>query len=738
MFYLKALLVALIAGGIGLLFHFLTRRGNDLIERLSCDQAQALDNIPVRYIDLAILGSAAVSLFLELAVIRWQGEMFPIFSFYKNYSLLTCFAGLGLGYALARREAVPLLLCLPVLVAQFFLLTALRYKIAHGAIWAAPFVEQMTMGLGVGTKLPHILVIHLFLATVFVLTALAFIPIGQLCGRVMIRRENLRAYGFNLLGSLLGVILVAAVSFFWTPPVVWFCLCFAALLLFQGYNTRVVRLGSLTAAAGVVMLSWPVSPGYERLHTPYQLLERGPGEKGLTQIQAAGLYYQRVHDLSMSNANRDTDPSLRSIAAYYEFPYLIHGKPLQHIAIVGAGTGNDVAAALRCGAGRVDAIEIDPGIMMFGAAYHPEGPYADARVNAVVNDARSFLRTTPTVYDMIVYGLLDSHTLLSHASSVRLDSFVYTVEALREARQRLKENGILSLSFCVISDELGRKIYLMMNEAFEGKPPVCIRTGYDNSVIFLQSRKGVLSLNDSLLTSAGFEDITKRYANPEISADVSTDDWPFFYMPRRVYPVSYFGMLGLILLLSLITTFNFTKQKPAFSSSAFFFLGAGFMLVETKAITELGLTFGNTWQVIGIAISGILVMAFLANCAVQWFRIRGTIPWFLLLMASLLAGYLISGQGGFGASIPAKISTLILLTCPIFFSGMVFSSLLARTQDVAGAMAVNILGAMTGGVLEYHSMYMGFRFLYLLAIFMYALAILSHYLPSRSLKSLAS
>src|SRR5262249_2002660 len=151
------------------------------------------------------------------------------------------------------------------------------------------------------------------------------------------------------------------------------------------------------------------------------------------------------------------------------------------IAIVGAGTGNDVAAALRSGAKRVDAIEIDPAILMEGKANHPEKPYQNPRVTSIVNDARSFLRTTTKTYDMIVYGLLDSHTLLSHASSVRLDSFVYTVEGLREARDRLKKDGVLALSFTIINESLGRKLYKMMQEAFDGDPPICVQAGYDSS-----------------------------------------------------------------------------------------------------------------------------------------------------------------------------------------------------------------------------------------------------------------
>ena len=57
-------------------------------------------------------------------------------------------------------------------------------------------------------------------------------PVGQLCGRLMERRTKLRAYGLNLLGSLLGVVLMLVASLLWTPPLVWFALCFLAMLLF--------------------------------------------------------------------------------------------------------------------------------------------------------------------------------------------------------------------------------------------------------------------------------------------------------------------------------------------------------------------------------------------------------------------------------------------------------------------------------------------------------------------------
>ena len=400
----------------------------------------------------------------------------------------------------ARR--LPLCLCIPAFLLQFLVLHGLRYALPARtlqSIWATPFAEQLNMGLVAGDTGWQLTAIYSLLTITFLLTALAFVPVGQLCGKTMARRENLRAYRFNLLGSLLGVILISTISMFWTPPTVWFSIGFALLLMFQGFSPRALLFGSVTALLAVTALAWPLTPGVERIHSPYQLLERGPGEAGLTSIKAAGHYFQRVHDLALTNANRERNPELERVAAYYELPYRIHRGPLQTIAIVGSGTGNDVAAALRCGAEQVDAIEIDPVVLRLGRMYHPERPYEKPQVRTIVDDARTYLRRTGDDYDMIVYGLLDSHTLLSHGSSVRLDSFVYTVEALREARARLQPEGLLSLSFCVASPEIGRKIYLMLQEAFGGIAPVCIRADYDRSIIFLQTRNGGLQLDPELL-----------------------------------------------------------------------------------------------------------------------------------------------------------------------------------------------------------------------------------------------
>jgi len=711
------LCLATIATGV---FYYALKRLVPFIDGSAQAQARFLDTLNANYADAAILFSAALSLFLELCIIRWQSSVLPFFAFYKNFSLLACFVGLGLGYALAARDRIPLVIVLPLLAWQFGFMTIVRYGLDID-LDTIPFREQLTMGIGVG-NMPQILRLYGLLSIVFLITALTFMPVGQLCGRLMERRTKLRAYGLNLLGSLLGVLLMLVASFLWTPPPAWFALCFLAILLFTLKTPSLMTVGFSFTVVCMIVLAWPVNPLWNRVYSPYQLLEIGRSEEtGLTLIKAAGHYYQNIYDLSDLQTTRWS-----KVRRYYDFPYRAH-PTLTNVAIVGAGTGNDVAAALRSGVEHVEAIEIDPAIQLTGKLSHPEKPYSDARVHAAINDARSFLRTTEQTFDLVVYGMLDSHTLLSQGSSVRLDSFVYTVEGLREAHARLKPDGVISLSFTVLSDALGRKIYLMLQQAFDGRPPICVEADVGGSVIFVASNDDKWTLPPRLVEDAGFADKTAFYADPSLHADVSTDDWPFFYMPQRIYPVSYLIMIFQILALSLLIAVNFFPERPRVSHLSFFFLGAGFMLVETKAITEMGLTFGNTWQVIGIVIAGILTMAFLGNCAVQWLDIRRPLTPYLFLFAALSVGWYVARAGGFASTPLGRLETSIVLTVPLLFSGIVFSTLLSSKGQLSGMIAMNLLGAICGGLLEYNSMYFGFRFLYLIAIGCYVLAFVSEW-----------
>jgi len=690
-----------------------------------------IEKLSPHNVALGIAASAGVGLLLELSLIRWQGTLFLLFAYYKNFSLLSCFAGLGLGYAVADRKQIPLSLTFPLLALQIFFLIFLRYSFGQTlnfALEIMPISEQYHLSLPAIHSVVQFGIVYFFLSTVFLLTALTLLPVGQLCGALMRRQNPLKAYGLNLAGSLLGVALSFGLSFLWTPPIVWFSLAICLLLVFQVYNPRSLLVSTVASFVAIAILAWPVYYLSEVVYSPYQIVERTCNKRGWMFIKAGGQYYQRTHNLSPESIQ--AFPELKSGALSYNLPYMVLQKPPTDVAIMAAGTGNDVAAALRAGAQHIDAVEIDPSILGFGKAYHPEHPYESPKVTAILDDARAFMRTSKKQYDLISFSALDSHTLLSHASSLRLDSYVYTIESFRDARAHLKPGGLLCLSFDKASPQILAKIYLMLEKTFDGKPPVCI-DGTELPCTFMQTKEADLQLSSSLFSNESL----LHDAAPEIrklgikDVDVSTDDWPFFYMYKRVYPFSYMGMFGVVALLTLILAASFNSVGKAAGNYAGTYwscllLGAGFMLIETKAITELSLAFSNTWYVVGIVIAAIMVMAFLANLLVSQFKLRHAFLPYCLLLLSLAGGLWVAHSGWLPATSTDKVLQIVILIMPVFFSGMVFSILLGAVADIAPAMAMNLMGAMLGALLEYNAMYFGYKALYVIAIVIYGVAFL--------------
>lgn len=681
---------------------------------------RALDSLPERHIGLWMALAAGVGLFAELMIIRTHASYFQLFAYFKNVSLLSCFLGLGVGYSRGEKRCVAVALALPLLAAQ----TGLMFLLRHSGLadyLQNPVSEQLTLGMRQAGALAQMLTAYGFLAVVFLFNALAFVPLGHLASMLMLRRPGLVSYGWNLAGSLAGIALFSLLSFGWTSPAVWFAvlgICIAPFLL---SSPRALLLSTFVTLALVAGLSSWSPPGGFEIHSPYQVLTLVFKNKPPPVLRVNNVYYQHILDLSETSVGDNAE--LEKWRQHYALPYLF-APETPEVLIVGSGTGNDVAAALRNKPARVDAVEIDPAILEMGKRHHPESPYQNEAVVAHVADAREFMRNAERKWDLIVYGLLDSHTLLSGMSGVRLDSYVYTVEAFDTARQRLKPGGVLVLSFCILRIELAKKLYGMLKEAFDGKQPAVYLTGYDKGYAFVVSDtpESVHGIN-----RPGLEEVTKRFAQSSVQVDLSTDDWPFLYMPHRTYPISYVIMLLVLLTISaaFIRGWRVEGSGGAFSFPCFF-LGAGFMLVETKGITEMALVWGSTWMVISIVIAAILVMAFLANLAV----IRGLSPprsiTYALLVASVIGGMLLAGRlPDMVSPWLAPLATMVVLTIPLFFSGFAFSSELKRCGSVSAALSANLLGAMLGGFLEYNSMYFGFKSLYVLAAIMYAAAFLS-------------
>lgn len=678
-----------------------------------------IDALSERHAGWWVLLASGLSLFGELLIIRWHASCFSLFAHFKNISLLSCFLGLGIGYTLGRKRPLTTPLFLPALAIQVISLQWLKSSKMQ-ALLLNPVLERPAHGLPHFLTLDQGFIVYGFLIIVFLFNVLTFIPLGQLPSRLMLKKPPLVAYSWNLAGSLCGIAVLSSLSFAWSPPSIWVLLCSIGVLVFLSREMKLFIIAATAIAIALLSLSAPPAGNKIDIYSPYQIVSVFTTKGGSRTLLVNHMYHQRILDLSFEEQEKKRIK--KNTAKYYQFPFQL--KPeASLVLIVGSGTGNDVAAAIRSGSEHIDAVEIDPAILHLGKKLHPEMPYQNKRVRSILNDARSYIRRSQEKYDLIVYGLLDSHTMPSGMANTRLDSFVFTVEAFREALGKLKDDGIICMSFSLFSDRHGKKLFRMLKEAYNGTAPRAYRTYYDFAYTFVIGPGMKEALSNATIP---FKEVTSRFDHGDQAISVSTDDWPFFYMPQKTYPVYYMIMVLIFIALSLLSIRNFVPGSGERLSAPCFFLGAGFMLIETKGITELGLNFGNTWVIISIVIAGILVMAFLANLTVLKVGVPPLPVTYGLVVGSLLVGFFFGQadltQLGFGL---AKTLRVFLLTLPLFFSGIAFSTELSRHVQIPAALSSNLMGAMLGGFLEYNAMYFGYKSLYLLAMGMYVLAFLT-------------
>jgi spermidine synthase len=689
--------------------------------------------------ELHLIVVSFLILFLEISLVRYLSTEIRIFAYVNNLVLLACFLGMGLGCCRADSEA-PLTatsasLCLTLLLITLPLSVPFEGRPLH------PFRDAPTL-LSVFSDSPIWYEVRsgsVLLSTVlglcatlgvFLLVLIAFIPLGRRLGGLMAAQTHVvRAYSVNVAAGLAGLWIFGALSFASWPPWTWFAVAGIVLAAISNRSGREwLLLGGLAIA--VAWMGLQPSSGAERtVWSPYQKL-------AVKKLVAGGLdrgYLLNVNNvgyMALLNLSDDflrkspdrLDPAKRAFGQY-DIPYRIQENAKQ-VLIVGAGGGNDVAGALRNGAQQVTAVEIDPGILSLGREYHPESPYANPRVKVVVDDARAFFRRDPSRYDVISFGLLDAHTQASSYNNTRIDHYVYTVESFREARDRLDERGILTVSFESPRPWITGRIGANLREAF-GQEAVSFRIPAGHygwgGTLFVAARDPErlrrLIRND-LAVERFVEEHPASLQPPQL---LSRDDWPYLYLEGRSIPRLHLS-LSAILLLLFAGLFRGAIPRGKRLSLHFFFLGAAFLLLEFQNISKSALLFGSTWLVSSITISAILALILLANLV--WVRLRprpGIL--YVCLLATVLAAYLVPLES-FNSlgQVSRGILAGGLLNMPIFFAGLVFIGSFQETRERDVALGSNLLGAGVGGILESLSFVTGISALLLIVAVFYALS----------------
>jgi SAM-dependent methyltransferase len=665
---------------------------------------------------LRLLLCGLAVLFWELVLIRWLGASIRIVAYFSNLVLISAFFGLGVG-ALATRFAIRL----ERLIAP---LTALLVMLGPwlGGLWHANPSggdEFIWIGAPLGIPTPgdaasRVVSAGVVLGLVYGVTAALFAAFGQYMGRLFRTHPPLRAYSLEIVGSLLGIALFGAMSWAQTPPSAWFGVGTLLLVLLL---PRRVPDAALAAVLGVLVITATHAESGRFVWSPYYRISVEPLESVREPASSRLVEFGQTvgHVLTVNNDYHQMMLDLRPRASehaflsgwrsFYDAPYGSYDGlsplPPGDVLVVGAGTGNDVAAALRRTDRRVTAVEIDPAIAGLGRRLHAERPYADPRVTLVIDDARSFFNRAPDGrFAIVVFGFLDSHRLLSAFSSVRLDNFIYTREAMAEVRRLLAPGGRVALSFASNERWIHERMLALLDRSFARPTGFTVESsGYANGVLYLNQR-------------------SEPAETPRRPALVPTDDWPFLYLRERAIPGHNLAFLVAAVAMSAAALLLLPRGERRLRLP-YFLLGAAFFLLETSNVVRMALLYGSTWWVNTVVFAGILLLVLLGNLTAARFRVpvgacMALLALLILSAALVPADWLLSL-----APWPRAIVAVVVFLGPVYFGGLWFARLIEREARLYEAYGSNVLGAVVGGAAEYLSLVLGYRFLLALALLFY-------------------
>ena len=643
-------------------------------------------------------------LFLELSLIRWSGAQVVHLSYFSNFVLLGSFLGLGLGFLRAFKPGRGQPFYSPVaLLGLVAFLSAYPVAVQREDKSVIYFTSLTTSGPPIWVSLP----------LVFLAVALIMAGPGELVADCFVQLPRLDAYRYDLLGSLIGISLFTLCSFSGMPPLIWFLLISVLFIVLLGKSGRSVSITLLIA--NLAVFAYPLATEQGVFWSPYyrvSTFSQADGTGGTQwQVYVNGIPHQR---LTTAATRLEQEP-------FYDEPYRRVAKPPKSVLIVGAGTGTDVSIALLRGADDVDAVEIDPKLLEFGMNHNPDRAYQDDRVSAYVDDGRAFLEGTDKKYDLILFALPDSLTLVSGASALRLESYLFTQQAMEVAREHLAPGGAFSMYNYYREPWLVDRLGNTLHQEFGHAPCLLSDPARISLAVFVVG----LTPDDQQCTS------TWRASGP--LPEPSTDDRPFLYVEDDAgfqgIPYTYLVAIGLILCISLVAIAaagGATQMQTMWRYRDLFLLGVAFLLLETKNVTGFALYFGTTWLVNALVFAGILVAVLAAVEVTRRFRVPPLRLMYGVLFGGLVLAWSVPTEWVLSLPLLLRLLVAVLLAfVPIMAANVIFAKRFSSAAEPTTAFATNLLGAMVGGCLEYVALATGYRWLLVICAAIYFAAYLA-------------
>ena len=686
-------------------------------------------------------------LFLELLLIRFLAGHIWNLGYFPNLVLLAAFIGFGLGFLLHDRISEGLSTRLyglmPMILLAFVLLVlwlkpgmvglnSIQLDIDGELFFSYPYRGEEFDAFGL-----QVAKFSFWFSGVVGI----FFLIGQKMAKLFRQLRPLKAYSLDISGSLLGIVAFMLISHYQVPAMFWFLVFALSFWLAAGHEVRpLYRIGSTLAASALaavtLFLDNPSLTDYRfGAHSSVSAARENPQEGIEIFEHSVWSPYQRLTAIEVKGgygtilANGISHQEYGGREFFLKPPYIsahllrsdLGEEQFKEVLIIGSGAGNDVIAALQAGAERIDAVEIDPGIARFG--YRERGllqaippPYFDPRVSVHLDDGRHWLFSTDRSYDLVVLALTDSLVKVSSVSQLRLENYLFTTNAFRQAVRLLKPGGWFVMYNAYRQEWLAQKLEQMLADSL---PP-----GADVETIKVDESKWAWRVIIGRTPYSPDQPLTD--SNPrDYGLEPATDDWPFPYMKARDIPAHYLAAMAAVIGFVAATLLLFARparRVDPYLSVAFTLMGAAFLLLETKGVIQFSLLFGTTWLNNSLVFFAVLVSVLLAIWVAERVRTPRLLP---------VAAALIFVSTGVSLAVPLD-SLLVfdpwprfalasaLMFTPVFLANLIFSILFRDRQDAELYFGWNLLGATIGGVLEYLSIATGYQALGLVVIILYA------------------
>jgi spermidine synthase len=301
-----------------------------------------------------------------------------------------------------------------------------------------------------------------------------------------------KTYFYNLSGSGAGTLFVVAVSFFWHPidimiGIILISMVGAAIVSIYS-SVRYLLTAAIVTAVIITGLGVLISfPGFKKvsqykaissaLNLPNaQIVHEAYSPLAVVQvIQADGL--RSIQGLSLISpfqvpvqkgiffnadsmspitpftGNKNDIQYLEQMAPYLPF-YVMDEDIRNHVLIIGSGGGESILKAILSGFKQIDALEVNANVislMKNQFSSYSGHIYTQKNVTVHNREARSFIKQTQKKYDLIELSMIDAYNTAASGVYALNESYLYTIESIKEILQHLNNTGLLSISRWVVT-----------------------------------------------------------------------------------------------------------------------------------------------------------------------------------------------------------------------------------------------------------------------------------------------